>query len=192
MKKTILVLLITLLLNGCSVGGKKDYTEKVQQYQSYYETVLDQDKFAKSSDFFNIQAKIDQSSEGYFYEVLINEPQIAMYDVKVLIVENKENYSDEVMQPTVGIFETQSYNLVPGQINQDKGFMNGIQLLKDIKEPTVQLQVIVSFTDYRKIETFQEFIEFDLKYEAPKEEKEEQKTEDETEAETSEDSEDTE
>lgn len=180
MKKTILVLLITLILTGCSVGGKKDYTDKVQQYQSYYETVLDQDKFKKSSDFFNIEAKIDQSDKEYFYEVVINEPQIAMYDVKVLIVENKENYSDEVMQPTVGIFESQSYNLIPGQVNQDKGFMNGIQLLKDIKEPNVQLQIIVSFTDYRKLETFQEFIEFDLKYEDDKKEEKEEESKEET------------
>ena len=177
MKKVILYLLLTLILTGCSVGGRKDYTEKVQQYQSYYETILDQDKFEETSKFFDIKAEIGKSTDGYFYEVIIENAEIAMYDVKVLVVENKENFTDEAMQPSVGIFEAQPYNLVPGQVRKDKGYMNGFQLLKDISEPKVKLQVLVSFSDYRKLETFQEFIEFDLEYEQEKPKEEEKEKE---------------
>ncbi|CAM3664724.1 hypothetical protein ERUR111494_05875 [Erysipelothrix urinaevulpis] len=171
MKKIVLMLLVVVLLQGCSLSKGKEYNEQVLQYQSYYQTVLDNDKFSDSSPYFAIDAKIGKQGEQYVYEIIVDDPKIAMYDIKIMVVEDKKNYNaEDKMMPNAGIFEKEPYNMIPNQERVSENYMNGFKLLGEINQPKVNIQVIVSFTDNRKLNTYREFLEFDLEYEEPKKE----------------------
>lgn len=165
MKKLILILTSVLLLQGCSFSDKQNYSKKVEQYESYYQTVLDNDKFSDSSPYFAIKVDMDKVDEGYVYEIIVDEAKIAMYDVKIMVVENRKDYNDEdKMMPSAGIFDDQVYNVIPNQSRIEKGYMSGFQLLGETNEDAINLEVLVIFNDYRKLNTYREFMEFDLKY----------------------------
>ena len=165
MKKIILFLTTVLLLQGCSFSDKKNYAQKVELYESYYQTVLDNDKFTDSSPFFSINAEMDKIPEGYVYEIILDDAKVAMYDVKIMVVENGKNYDEEEkMMPSAGIFNDQIYNVIPNQSRIEEGYMSGFQLLGETNADKIKLDVLVIFNDYRKLNTYREFITFDLKY----------------------------
>lgn len=169
MKKIILFLTTVLLLQGCSFSDKKNYAQKVELYESYYQTVLDNDKFTDSSPFFSINAEMDKIPEGYVYEIILDDAKVAMYDVKIMVVENGKNYNEEEkMMPSAGIFNDQIYNVIPNQSRVEEGYMSGFQLLGETNADKIKLDVLVIFNDYRKLNTYREFITFDLKYSADK------------------------
>lgn len=187
MKKIILILTSVLLLQGCSFSDKQNYSKKVEQYESYYQTVLDNDKFSDNSPYFSIKVEMDKVDEGYVYEIIVDDAKIAMYDVKIMVVENRKDYSEEdKMMPTAGIFDDQIYNVIPNQSRIEKGYMSGFQLLGETNEDTINLEVLVIFNDYRKLNTYREFLEFDLKYGEEEVEEESEVSEEEVETETEE------
>lgn len=163
MKKITLILLATLLLQGCSFSDKKQYKEKAGQYESYYKSILNNDKFESTSPYFAIKADIAKIDGGYAYEIIVDDAKVAMYDVKIMVVENQKDYNDEErMMPSAGIFDEQVYNVIPNQSRVEKGYMSGFQLLGEIDQPEVNLEILVVFNDYRKLNTYREFIEFNL------------------------------
>lgn len=165
MKKIILILTTVLLLQGCSFSDKKNYDQKVAQYESFYKTILDNDSFSNKSPFFEVQAKMDKADEVYVYEIIVDDARIAMYDVKIMVVEDQKDYNEEEkMMPSAGIFDDQVYNVIPNQSRIGKGYMSGFQLLGETSSDKVNLQIIVTFNDYRKLNTYREFLEFDLEY----------------------------
>lgn len=181
MKKLIIIVLTALLIQGCSFSDKKQYQEKVELYESYYKSILNNDKFASNSEHFAVQADIDKVDEGYVYEIIIDDAKIAMYDVKVMVVEDQKDFNEEEkMMPSAGIFDEKIYNIIPNQSNVEKGYMSGFQLLGEAATDTISLEILVIFNDYRKLNTYREFISFDLEYKDPKD-KEEDKDKEEVE-----------
>lgn len=171
MKKLLIILTTVLLLQGCSFSDKKNYDIKVERYQSFYQTILDHGTFASSSPYFAIDAKMDKVDEGYVYEIIVDDARVAMYDVQIMVVENQKEYNEEEkMMPSAGIFDDQIYNVIPNQSRVESGFMSGFQLLGETDSDKIKLQILVTFNDYRKLNTFREFIEFDLQYGEAKEE----------------------
>mgnify|MGYP007126630460 FL=1 len=81
--------------------------------------------------------------------------------------------------PSAGILEKNPYNMIPNQSRQNKNYVNGFQLLGEVDKDAVNIQMLVVFNDYRKLNVHREFLEFDLKYEDPKsKEKQDEKKED--------------
>lgn len=168
MKKLLIVFLSALLLQACSFSDKKDYKEKEELYESYYKSILDQDKFNSDSPHFSIKATMDKVDLGYVYEIIVDNPKIAMYDVKIMVVEDSKDFEEvEKMMPSAGILDEQVYNVLPNQSNIEKGYMSGFQLLGEVPDKKVSLEVLVVFNDYRKLNTYKEFISFDLEYKDP-------------------------
>ena len=191
MKKILLIFVTAMLLQGCSFSDKKLYKEKVVQYESYYNSILNNDKFDTSSPYFEINADIAKVDGGYAYEIIVDEAKVAMYDVKIMVVENQKDYNDEErMMPSAGIFDEQVYNVIPNQARVEKSYMSGFQLLGEIDQPEVELEILVVFNDYRKLNTYREFIEFDLDANAKKNEEIKDKETDEGTETTDEDVED--
>lgn len=159
MKKIILLFLLLSLL-GCS-NSKESAKERdsITKYESYLTTLVEQDRFTDSSYYYDITAYLNELSDGTTrYDVIIENPQIAMYDIEVLVVESTAKRSDTLIYPCVGIFEEESYTMIPFQKNEEEGYVEAFLLsgISATQEPV--LNVLVTWKDYSKLNTYREFI----------------------------------
>ena len=105
MKKLLFVLIsYSLLLSGCT---KKDDTTKALNalYEGYYEAVSSSEYFITQSDYYTLAGEIVAVQDGtYRYSIILDNPQIAMYDEVILGVKNNNQYSEsKKMMPTIDL-----------------------------------------------------------------------------------------
>jgi hypothetical protein len=162
-KKGWLVLL--LLLSGCLQQPRDVAFERaLTVFESHYFSILDNDRFLNSSNYFNISIEKYELSNQYRYDLIIDDPQVAMYDVVIVIVENNQDFESlSSLTPSLGVFDA-SVNLVPNQINLSKGFPKGILLSGISTEPTIQLRVMVAWKDYYKLKQSREYFILDIDF----------------------------
>lgn len=163
MKKTILILLGLLLWTGC--GQSATDAAKTEVYRTTVQSLLNTTVFKDASRNFAISATLsDLGNNQIRYDVFVDDPKIAMYDVEILaIVDNGLLVVSDSMMPSVGIFETMEYNLIPYQINAERGYVKGFNLNGITDTRQVRLKVLVSWKDYFKIRSSRETFQFDLK-----------------------------
>ena len=162
MKKIGLLILASLVLVGCSGRGSALYEEKVKLYQSYWSSILDQNKYQTSSSNFSIRASIEPVDGQYQYDVIIDNPRVAMYDIDVLVLENQDAYHDEKMMPSLGIFNDGTYHLIPNQSRPDKDYQTGFKLSGETEESKLNLYVLVSWKNYNQSAIFKEYFELNV------------------------------
>jgi hypothetical protein len=162
-KKGWLVLL--LLLSGCLQQPRDVAFERaLTVFESHYFSILDNDRFLNSSNYFNISIEKYELSNQYRYDLIIDDPQVAMYDVVIVIVENNQDFESlSSLTPSLGVFDA-SVNLVPNQINLSKGFPKGILLSGISTESTLQLRVMVAWKDYYKLKQSREYFILDIDF----------------------------
>ncbi len=163
MRKILLALFIVFSASACQSAAQKQYAANVQKYNAYYTAILNNDKFLSDSGNYDITAVMNKlSATEYRYDVIIDNPRIAMFDVEILVIENDKSLeiSSQVM-PSVGLFENEEYNLVPFQVNLKDGFTKGFGLSGTVKTPAIDLKVMVVWRDYAKVSQNREY--FDLK-----------------------------
>ncbi len=166
MKKIVAAVLVLLLAVGCQSATDKQYEANLQRYDAYYTAILNNDKFQGSSEYFDIFAVMNKLSDTeYRYDVIIDSPRVAMYDVEVLVIENGKSLeiADEIM-PCIGLFEEHDFNLVPFQINLDAGFAEGFGLNGLVENPIVNLKVMVVWKDYAKVQQKREYFDLTVQY----------------------------
>lgn len=178
-KKMSIALLF--LLTGCLQQPKDEAFERaLTLYESHYFSILDNDRFLNESNHFSFNVEKYELSSGYRYDFIIDQPLIAMYDIVVVMVENNQDFESlTTLSPSLGVFDT-SINLVPNQVNSDKGFPKGILLSGVSSSPQLQLKVMVAWKDYYKLKQMREYylIEIDFLAENVLEELPENETED--------------
>ena len=157
MKKIILVMLL-MITSGCSTKTVDSDVEKMSKYNSLYVDCLNNADFKLKSDNFNIELDFTQTDNGYNYYIVIDEPKVAMYDVEAIVVENLMNYNEIDMMPTVGIFESGEYNLVPYQTNKQNNFYGGIVISGDTLVENVDLYALDTWKDVTMTKQFKEYI----------------------------------
>jgi hypothetical protein len=162
MRKWMSVIIISLILSGCQWFDNDDIDEaKFQRYSAYYTSIFDNDRFVLASEYYDLEVVMNKISEAeYRYDVIIDSPKIAMYAIEVMVVEN--NITPEVankMMPTIGIFENVEYNLIPYQINVDKGYVKGLIVNGISTQPSINLKIMVLWRDYAKLLVTREFFE---------------------------------
>lgn len=170
MKKIGLFILVAILLTGCTSGRDKLHQEKLNKYESLYQSVLDNDDFASKSKHFDLRAKIEKESDGtYKYQVIIDNPRVAMYDISIIVVEDTKDIAlNKEMMVTSGVFEDK-VSMIPNQAREDAKYGNGISLVRDqTTNPEVNLKILVTWKSFNRIETYKEFVMIPLKYEEPK------------------------
>ena len=161
--KYVILILTLLLLSSCA--NNRNQSTSFDVYRIHYQSILNNPIFNDArSDFFNIEAYIQElSANQYRFDVFIDQPKVAMYDVVVLaIVDDGLLVVSERMMPSLGIFESSEYNLIPFQVDTQRGFFKGFNLNGVVDREPIQLKVLVIWKDYFKIRTFREFIEFNL------------------------------
>lgn len=150
MKKYLLVFLVILItLNGCSNLKKKSSDSSFEAYQSYYEAIEENSRFLDESLYFTLDGKMSKMPDGtYRYYVFLDNPQIAMYNIKFMAVENNVPYTDSTkMMPSIGIFEDQDYSLIPYQANTPNGYVKGLVISGESTQSEIQLKILVEWTD---------------------------------------------
>jgi len=165
--KKILAILLVLLLTACSTSKSYDSKTETNPDDRYLDMVsLVHDNMATastSSKNFDIEFEITQINDGYRYYCVIDNPKVAMYDVEAIAIEPDVNYR-KVMAANIGIFDEKVYNMIPGQVDVDKGYVSGISISGISEKPETTVYVLVQWKNKDLSVTSREYIKADLKY----------------------------
>lgn len=155
--------IVSICLSGCSVFTDSATKEKLEEYETYYGIIYDNTKFIEQSDDFHIALEMAQVEDGsYRYVVVIDDPQVAMYDVVMMaIVDNVPFEETTSMMPSLGIFEDEC-SLIPGQVNVENGIAKGLAMSGDCREDNVNLQILVQFKNENRDKQTREFFSYHL------------------------------
>ena len=166
MRKLLLALFILISASACQSAAQKQSAINLQRYNAYYNAILNNEKFQNSSDYYYISTIMNKLSDTeYRYDVIVDNPRIAMYHVEILVIENNKSLEvSDLVMPSVGIFETKEYNMVPFQINLKSGFTEGFGLSGTVKTPTTNLKVLVLWYDYAKVTQKREYFDLVARY----------------------------
>ncbi len=161
MKKIIIALMILSLLVGCNSNSRKLDEEKYNTYLTFYQSILDSDNKKESSQCFDISIVVNKIDEDtYRYDVIIDEPKVAMYDIKALaVIDNLTVDVDKSqMMPSIGILDDESYSMIPYQVNTDKGFVSGLDLSLTSDLSALRISVMVEWKDSSTVNYVREYL----------------------------------
>lgn len=165
-KLTILAAVCLLFFTGCSQKKNRNTSisrAKLEEYETYYNAVLENPVFSGSSDNYSISFEMNPIPDGsYRYYVILDQARTAMYDVVMVAVENDIPYdSAKKMMPSSGIFDD-SVTLIPGQVNKSEGFAKGIVLSGETKDKSINLKILVEWSNRDHTKKNREFLSFHL------------------------------
>lgn len=166
-KLPVLILTALLLMSGCSNGDTSDKDLK-NTYNSFVDSILDNNG-AQSKDIpFTHTLTVEKDSEGkYRYEIKIDDPRVAMYNIQMMVVD--KNTSGEY--PFIGLASDDVFHMVPNQENKEKGFMKGIILGGTSDNAKLSLDIQVTWKDYAQVNTHTAFLHYDYDYDKVQAEK---------------------
>lgn len=169
MRKLLICLLLLVSLFGCaSNNSNKNHEESMQKYAAYYKSVLDNDAFLQNSNYFDIEVVMNElPNNQYRYDVLIDNPKLAMYDIETIVIENNLKYGVESnAMPSLGVFDSQEYSLIPYQVYVKDGYMKGLISGGIIDSKQANIKIMVTWKDYAKLNQTREFFEFNIDFDA--------------------------
>ena len=161
MKKILLYLSLLLLVIGCQNNTHQPEQEKYNSYLSYYQSILDSDIEMSSSQCYDIALVVNKLDEQqYRYDVIIDNPRVAMYDIKALAVVNDLTIAidKENMMPSIGILDDSHYNMIPNQVDNEKNFVPGLDLSLLSSSSSLRISVMIEWKDSSEINYVREYI----------------------------------
>ncbi|MGM9941119.1 MAG: hypothetical protein ACI32N_03920 [Bulleidia sp.] len=173
MKKRLTHALCALaLLSGCTMKSlpTDQYNTKMDEYETYYTEVISNGRYEEDSPYFSLHYEMTQVEDGtYRYYVILDDPQIAMYNIMMITVENGVAYEDcDQMMPSFGIFEDR-VSMIPGQVNRQDGFVKGITISGECDQNQIDLLLLVRWKSSSG-DAMSAYITESLQYEPPVEE----------------------
>jgi hypothetical protein len=154
LKNRILTLFVTI---GVIIAGYFIFTTGAEQfidYQNY--TITKNELFAQTSyqenlDEAGIEAILRVENNQFKVSVIIGNANIAMNDLKILIIENSSNArSSERIYPSLGLIDNQRINLVPSgpvtELNK-----TGLILSFDSSSNISEVLVYLSYLDQQNV-----------------------------------------
>ena len=162
MRKLLASLLCAFMLAGCF--ARKDNSANFAAYEGFYKSIQDNDKFQNGSLYYQISAEMSTLADGsHRYYIFLDDAQIAMYDVVLLAIENGTPLENGTkMMPSIGIFESQDYSLIPNQARSEKGFVKGLVLSGETAEDSVDITMLVEWRDKNKENAHREYLSFTI------------------------------
>ena len=162
MQKLLTSLLCAFMLAGCF--ARKDNSANFAAYEGFYKSIQDNDKFQDGSLYYQITADMSTLADGsHRYYIFLDDAQIAMYDVVLLAIENSTPFENSTkMMPSIGIFESQEYSLIPNQARTEKGFVKGLVLSGETPEDSVDITMLVEWRDKNKENAHREYLSFTI------------------------------
>ncbi|MBQ9327830.1 MAG: hypothetical protein IJ225_04785 [Solobacterium sp.] len=162
MRRMLVALIFCLLFAGCSRASED--AGSMAAYEGYYKAIQDNDRFQERSLYYSLSGElVTLSDRTHRYYVFLDDAQIAMYDVVLLAVENHTAYEDaDHMMPSIGVFESTEYSLIPYQSRADAGFVKGLVLSGECDSDEVELDLLVEWRDKNKENAHREYLELTL------------------------------
>lgn len=161
-KLLVLSIAAIVLLSACS---RNDTSEKdfMNTYNSFVDSILDNNgSESKDIPFTHSINVVKESSGEYRYEITIDNPKVAMYNIQMMVVD--KNSKSEY--PFIGLLpEDDVYSMIPFQENKDKSFVKGILLSGISTNSKFTLNVQVSWKDYAQVNTHTVFFNYVYDYE---------------------------
>lgn len=145
-RKILTLILVIILLVGCTKVKEEDNTEKDKTKYQKYVKKLDKTKETSEEIPFNIEVIYDKISKSEVrYQVIIDNPEKDLKNIEAIAIHNKQ--TDDIF-PSIGIFDKKEELL-----KKDK---NGIILVgyitytEDIDDFECTVKVLVKYTDEEK------------------------------------------
>ena len=151
MKKIFFSILCIVLLFGCQ---KEDMTY-YDQYLNIKDQLLNQEIFDDDYNF-NIRVIYNFIDQEYRYDVIIDEPTETMYNLVVLSYVDED---DDEMCPNLGIFDYDSYHLIPNFIDKDNNYYKGVQVSGMCQDDTLVKVYVSYFLDEALTQKVEKYIE---------------------------------
>lgn len=166
MRKLLLMFMIIVFLVGCANNNESIDKLKLENYAYIYQTITDNDTFDTVADHFDMQVVMSLIGDNeYRYDIIIDNPQVAMYDIKMMAVENNTDYSlADKMMPSIGIFDDEEYNMVPYQVQTDLGFVKGMVISGTTNAPVINLKIRITWKDYTKVVETKDYFNLTVDY----------------------------
>ena len=144
-KLSILCILLTVFLTGCKNLHHQD-SESIKVYESFIDAVVSNKGIESKIIPFEYKMNVFKQKDDYKYEIELYNPQVAMYDIQAIAVDQNMDSNTNVY-PCIGILgddaNSQS-NMIPYQARGEKGFVKMIIL--DAISPKKQFTVNVMVT----------------------------------------------
>lgn len=157
-KKAISLLLVVLLASCTNNANSILEEENFSRYQAYYTSIFDNDRFIREPSNYELDVVFTKIDNKYRYDIIIDQPIIAMYDVEVMVIENDQPFErTDKMMPSFGVFESDETNMIPYQVNIEKGYAKGIVVSGLVDVKIVELKIMIGWKDYSKLNSYREF-----------------------------------
>ncbi len=140
--------MVLVLLAGCSSTSAQD-KNKIETYKTMYVDILNSTAFKSSSIYFSTTPSVTPLSDTDFrYDLVIDQAKVAMYDIHILLIQDDGSLviSDKMM-PSIGIFENETYTMIPNQINKEDGFVEGFGLNGVSASRPIRLKMVILWKD---------------------------------------------
>ena len=159
----IAAIICILMLCGCDLLPSK--TQDTNDRYFYLIDMLNEhETFSDGSRYFAIDVEMAKIDNGYRYYIIVDDPQLAMYDIELIAIEKDVDYSQN-MAANIGVFEEMQYNMIPNQSNAQDGYVKGLVASGVSKNPETVLYIFVQFknSDYSVVHN--EFLAIPCRYE---------------------------
>lgn len=169
-KITILFILSLCLLSGCTNKKEKD-AEAMSNYMSFRDSIIDNNNGATTDLPFSHKLEVSKLTDGtYEYIVTIYNAKVAMYNIEWMIYDRSiDSGKNETIFPTYGIIDddTKDFTMLPFQSRKDKNFVSGMQLSGISQSPKFTLNILVTWKDYSKTNTYKAYFNYNYEYSEP-------------------------
>ena len=158
MLRKIGLLILATLLVGCQNKTVNSDDVNLQKYEAYYQSILDNEHFLEKSEYFSIEAVINMVEGAYRFSVIIDEPQVAMYNIEMMAIidDGSVSINYDTVMPVSGVFD-RSYNLLPYQSNETSGYPSGIIVDGLCDSSRVTLLIMVAWKNETNTASFRQF-----------------------------------
>lgn len=171
MRKTGIICLLTVLfLSGCTNTKEKE-AEAMNNYKSFRDSIIDNKEVETSDIPFDHKLEVSKLKDGtYEYIVTIDNAKVAMYNIEWMIYDKSiDSGSTSQIFPTYGILDddTKNFTMIPFQSRKEENFVSGMQLSGISQTPKFTLNILVTWKDYGKTNTYKAYFNYNYEYKEP-------------------------
>lgn len=180
-KKFFLCLFSLFLFSGCMTQAAKEEKESLKNYESYIDAVINNKGTESKTIPFDYKLNVAKKSDNTFeYEVIISDPQVAMYEIQAIAVDLNVDSNTNVY-PSLGVLGedyNNAYYMIPYQVNAKRNFISGFVLNAISSQPQFTINVMVMWKDSSLQNSFRVFFNCNYVQEAGDDQNGEKQTSD--------------